>query len=1141
MSGASESAGSRGNPYVGLDYYDEKLGGWFFGRDTETAQVITNLRAARLTLLHAESGVGKSSLLRAGAAWRMRQLADENLRRRGTARSVPIVFSSWKDDPVAELANAVRAAARPYLGDRAEPAAHDSLEATIQAAADATNSGLLVMLDQFEEYFLYRSREPEPERFADELARCVNRPDLRANFLIAIREDAYAGLGDLFKGRISNVYGNYLSIDFLDRAAAEAAIRRPIDIYNSFPGVQPVTIQDELVEAVLDQVRATDQPDDRVNGVVAGSASPATSARSGPADRVVTPLLQLVMETIWDREQAEGSRVLRLETLHELKGVRTIVDAHLAHALGALGGRDRQAAVDVFDHLVTPSGGKIAESVPDLARRTKRSEEQVRGVLERLDQERIVRPIPAAPGLDPMQHRRYEIFHDVLAPTINRVVAAREGQRRARRRWRLAFLAVSLLLVAMTVGLFAELWHNATAADHAAQAERRAAESRQLAAEASLADSTDPTLSVQLAMKALRIGRTSQAEGALRAALPELDEIRVFRDQATVYSAAFDPASDNEVVGADDRGFAWIWDVTSGRPLFRLSDGGFNATGGADRAVYNPTGTEVAVGYADPQVAIFNARDGALLEATKVPGASRVSSVAFIGDTGVLAIATPQGLDLWDPKLTGKCCYLLDKTAVGTVADNPANPAQLVVTDLSGTVVLTISKALRVGQSRLLSSAEVNDAVFNRSGTEVATANTDGTVQVFSAVTPRLLMTLTEGTADTYSVAFSQAGNRLVAGYSDGTTRVWDLGSRLPLATLAGPAAAVLAVNFSAGGTEVVTASLDDTVRVWRSQPPGLTGVLTLPESDGAPSPILAVLYTFDGSRILAADSADNLHVLTSSGQPLAVIQASGAEYVTWNRTGTLLAVALGSGRVELWHLAGGSYTQVQFAHPIQLSDTDLGVALNASGTRLVVADLGHYALQVLNASTGQLLRTLGSRHAMSTVGNSPGGNQIVIGNYDGQLETWNLAGRQHEVISKPGPAIIEAGYDASGNAFGSVSQAGIVSIWSARDDRLLRSIDACASPTRVALSSDARMVAVTCLDGTVPVYSVATGQLLTELPAPPAGTLTGLSFAPNGQHVIVSVNVAGAGGIEIWNLRLASDSPAVIERYARRLLAYSN
>ena len=140
------------------------------------------------------------------------------------------MFSSWKDDPTTELATAVGAAVRPYLGNGGMPApAGGPLDAVVEAASGAVNASLLIMLDQFEEYFLYRSREPVPERFADELARCVNRTDLRANFVIAIREDAYAELGDLFKGRITNVYGNYLHIDYLDRAAAEKAIRGPLD------------------------------------------------------------------------------------------------------------------------------------------------------------------------------------------------------------------------------------------------------------------------------------------------------------------------------------------------------------------------------------------------------------------------------------------------------------------------------------------------------------------------------------------------------------------------------------------------------------------------------------------------------------------------------------------------------------------------------------------------------------------------------------------------------------------------------------------------------------------------------------------------------------------------------------------------
>ena len=48
----------------------------------------------------------------------------------------------------------------------------------------------------------------------------MNRDDLPAHFLIAVREDAYAQLGQRFKALIPNVYANYLQLESLDDQAA---------------------------------------------------------------------------------------------------------------------------------------------------------------------------------------------------------------------------------------------------------------------------------------------------------------------------------------------------------------------------------------------------------------------------------------------------------------------------------------------------------------------------------------------------------------------------------------------------------------------------------------------------------------------------------------------------------------------------------------------------------------------------------------------------------------------------------------------------------------------------------------------------------------------------------------------------------
>src|SRR4051794_30911788 len=58
-------------PYVGARHFDAGDTGIFFGRTREQAEVADLWQRHRLTLLHGESGAGKSSLLRAGVLPRL--------------------------------------------------------------------------------------------------------------------------------------------------------------------------------------------------------------------------------------------------------------------------------------------------------------------------------------------------------------------------------------------------------------------------------------------------------------------------------------------------------------------------------------------------------------------------------------------------------------------------------------------------------------------------------------------------------------------------------------------------------------------------------------------------------------------------------------------------------------------------------------------------------------------------------------------------------------------------------------------------------------------------------------------------------------------------------------------------------------
>ena len=450
-------------PYVGLDYFLEEDAGIFFGRDAERKRIIGNLRASRLTLLYAESGVGKSSLLRAGVSARLRQLAERRVEERDSVRYLPVVFSAWRGDSKAASIAALETAVRPLLDDDRELALRrDTLEHAIEDVAAAADATVLLILDQFEEHFLYQPADEEG--FDDELARCVTRGDLRANFLISVREDAYSLIGDRFKARIPNVYGNYLHLDFLDESAARAAVLEPVNAFNRqlASDSERFEVEPELVDAVLEEVRR--------GRVVIGGDSAREVVPTGPV-RVETAYLQLVMKRLWDEEIAAGSQRLRLETLRRLGGADTIVRAHLDDVLAKLPADQRDSAATAFRFLVTSSGRKIALSSEELREFSDGAGDSMEPALEHLERERILRPVPST---EPDGVARREIYHDVLAPAVvdwrrrhveqrrreeseRRLAEAGERARRLEvRNRRLAAAVVALAATAVALALY--LW-----------------------------------------------------------------------------------------------------------------------------------------------------------------------------------------------------------------------------------------------------------------------------------------------------------------------------------------------------------------------------------------------------------------------------------------------------------------------------------------------------------------------------------------------------------------------------------------------------------------------------------------------------------------------------------------------------------
>ena len=389
-------------PYVGLQPYTEVESKFFFGREREQRVISSNLFAASITILYGASGVGKSSVLMAGVVPMLRR----------KPRTVVVVFRNWqRPDFLTALKNECRNQVAQVKDEPLKTHTNIPLDDLLLRLGQEFGGTILLLLDQFEEYFLYHPESEQNNAFDSEFARAVNRDDVDANFLIALREDGLSKL-DRFRARIPNLMGNMLRLKHLDAAAAEDAIRKPLKAYNDLleKVEAAVTIEDGLVGTILEQVRS-------------GYVSLATSTGSGQAQdpeddsTIETPFLQLVLTRLWDQELGNDSRSLRLNTLLKLGGAREIVRTHLDDVMKKLEPLEQKLCAGFFDRLVTPSGTKIACRLDDLGKWAGELAEQVLPVVKILSENRILRTIAPSANQTGIP-TSYEIFHDVLAPAV---------------------------------------------------------------------------------------------------------------------------------------------------------------------------------------------------------------------------------------------------------------------------------------------------------------------------------------------------------------------------------------------------------------------------------------------------------------------------------------------------------------------------------------------------------------------------------------------------------------------------------------------------------------------------------------------------------------------------------------------------
>jgi WD40 repeat protein len=802
------------SPYKGLvPFEDNELDALlFFGRERESRLIAANVLAARLTVLYGPSGVGKSSVLGAGVAHRLRRQAQANVEERGHPEFIVVVFDAWSEDPVGSLRAAVRGELAAQFGSALlDELEGESLADTFGRWTEALACDLLLILDQAEEYFLYHGEETG---FARELPGLVTRPGLRVRVLLALRDDALAKL-DRFKGRIPNLFANYLRLDHLDRSSARDAITKPVGRYNEATS-QSIEIEPALIEAVLDQTAA--------GKVDLGDAGRGLAVGETDEGHIEAPYLQLVLERIWEEEREAGSSLLRAATLARLGGAEAIVRTHLHRAVEALSADEKDLAADVFRYLVTPSGAKVAHGVGDLAEYASVDEQRLLPVLSTLGRERIVRPVDGADG----DGGRYEIFHDVLGEAVLAWRREREHERERRnaerRNRRLALFAGGALvaLAAMTgVAIYAF-----SQRANARQASRHA-EARALLADALSQLDVDPQLSLLLGLRAADIERTQQTQDVLSQAIEtsRMRDVQRVSDTAPlpvprvpgnlklprsgVAAVAFSPDGKLVVTGHNDF-TARLWSATTGRQLKVLT----GHRGHVIAAAFSPDGTLLATGSDDGVGRLWNVPDGSFV-GPLVGHTLALTSVAFNPRSDLVATGSLDGtVQVWATLLGRPPLVLRGHEAGVTRLKFTGDGRRLVTVSLDGTRRFWDPEPepqMRVvpGAEPLEPPAPVVEARGKRATLK------GGKVSLEDLKTGNVTELVGHSRPIT-SVHFDRSGERLVTAGEDGDVRIWDARTGARQLRLFGHANVVNDAEFSPDGRWVVTAG-PITAGLWRS------------------------------------------------------------------------------------------------------------------------------------------------------------------------------------------------------------------------------------------------------------------------------------------------------------------------------------